>query len=235
MLPIIILAGGLGTRISKYIGDIPKSLALVNNIPFIDHQLIALKKQGFTDVVISIGYKGEFISNYVGNGNKYGLNIIYSDDGENFLGTGGAIKKAAKYMNDSFFILYGDSYLPINFLKVEKKFFEEKKLGLLTIFKNNNNFDKSNVHYNGGEIISYSKSKRTYKMKYIDYGLSILNKTIFSNYDFNKVFDLSECFVKLIHEKEITPYIVEERFYEIGTIDGFIETENYIKNLGSIN
>ena len=125
-LPLVILAGGLGKRLKDKTSNSPKALIDIFGKPFISRQLIYLQKQGFNKIIICTAYLGEKIKNYVGNGKDYGMDIKYFDDGDQLLGTGGAIKKVLKFINKDFFILYGDSYLPIDFSSVEKAFFNSK-------------------------------------------------------------------------------------------------------------
>ncbi len=124
---------------------------------------------------------GGKIRNYVGNGKDYGMDIEYSDDGDQLLGTGGAIKKALKFINKDFFILYGDSFLPINFSLVEKAFLEEGKPALMTVLKNVGQWDKSNAYFKN-KLVYYNKKERKDDMSYIDYGLSVVNDSIFKNF-----------------------------------------------------
>ena len=136
MLPIAILAGGLAKRLMPITKSIPKALVQVAGKPFIEHQLILLKEQGIKDVVICTGHLGEQIQQQVACGKRFGLNICYSEDGASLRGTGGAIKRALHLLGDQFFILYGDSYLPINFNNVQKSFLGDKRPALMTIIKN---------------------------------------------------------------------------------------------------
>lgn len=134
MIPIVILAGGLGTRLNPVTKKIPKSLVPVCGTPFIHHQLTLLYKKGIRDVVICTGYLGERIEEYVGDGSRWKLNITMSYDGDTQLGTGGAIKKALPLLPENFFITYGDSYLTTNYHKILSKFLGSPKPCLMTYF-----------------------------------------------------------------------------------------------------
>ena len=215
----IILAGGLATRLRPLTEKIPKALIEINGIPFIDYQLNYLKKQGITDVVLCTGYLSEQIVDFVGSGSRYDLKIIYSNDGNKLLGTGGAIKNAAIHLNDIFFILYGDSFLPIEFGPVYKKFKQSKLPALMTILENDNEWDKSNVIFNGDQIDLYDKNNYSDRMNYIDYGLSICSQDIFTNMTYN-IFDLAEIFTSLSKKNQLDFFEVNERFYEIGSQQG---------------
>ena len=135
-LPVAILAGGLGTRLGEKTLNKAKVLIDVAGKPFISRQLNYLSDQGIKDIVICVGHLGNQIKNYIGNGSKYNLNVSYSDDSDRLLGTGGSIKKACQILGEHFFILYGDSFLPVNFSLIEKAYFQEKKPVLMTVLKN---------------------------------------------------------------------------------------------------
>lgn len=229
MYSVAILAGGLASRLGEITKKLPKSLVVVSRKPFIFHQLEILKSQGIKNVVLCVGHLGEMIEHTVGDGHNFNLNIKYSYDGDKQLGTGGSIKKALHLLDSSFFVLYGDSLLPINFEKVQQAY-DAKKLGLMTIIKNDNAWDVSNVLYNDGKLIEYNKLNPKPNMKYIDYGLSILNKNAFDYFVNQQVFDLSDLFVLLSSKGELSAFEVYDRFYEIGSKKGIQETEDYLNN-----
>ena len=135
MYSVLILAGGMAKRLYPVSQKIPKSLIKINNKPFIDYQLNYLKTQGITNVVISVGNLGDMIRSHIVNKNTSGLNVNFSFDGPNLLGTGGAVKKSLPKLTDVFFVMYGDSFLPINFKKIQSSFNTKRKLALMTIYK----------------------------------------------------------------------------------------------------
>ena len=223
----VILAGGLATRLRPVTAKIPKALIEINGIPFIDYQLNYLKKQGTTNVVLCTGFLAEKIVDFVGNGSRYGLKVLYSNDGEKLLGTGGAIKNAVAFLDDDFFILYGDSFLPIEFKPIYNKFKLNKFPALMTILENNNQWDKSNVIFDGKQINLYDKKNYSNQMNYIDYGLSICKKDIFTKMAYN-IFDLAEIFTSLSKENQLDFYEVNQRFYEIGSQQGIEDFSNFV-------
>jgi len=228
MLPVAILAGGLATRLRPITETIPKALIEIAGEPFIFHQLRYLKQQGIDSIVLCVGYLGEMIEAYVGDGSQFGVRTSYSFDGPKLLGTGGAIKAALPLLGKNFFIFYGDSFLPIQFKPVERSYLSSKKLGLLTVLKNENQWDKSNVIYQNGLLVEYNKEEIKPNMSYIDYGLGILNSDVFSKYPEDEVLDLSSVYNELSLKDELFGYEVFERFYEIGTHQGILETEEYL-------
>lgn len=229
MLSVAILAGGLATRLRPITETIPKALIEIAGEPFINHQLRYLKKQDISSVVLCIGYLGEMIKSVVGDGSQFGLQVHYSFDGPKLLGTGGAIKAALPMLGADFYIFYGDSYLPIEFEPVEKAYFSSNKLGLMTVLRNNNQWDKSNVIYENGILVEYNKEHVKPNMSYIDYGLGILRADIFGNYPEGESFDLSKVYNDLSLKNQLFGFEVQDRFYEIGSHQGIVETEEYLK------
>ena len=202
MLPVAILSGGLATRLHPITKTLPKALIRVSGQPFIFHQLKFLRKQGIRKVVICIGHFGEMIKSCVGDGTKFDLKILYSSEGEKLLGTGGAIKKALPKLGENFFVLYGDTFLPINFNLVEKAYLSSDKLCMMTVLKNDGKWDQSNVLFKKNKLIEYNKRKPIVEMKYIDYGLSVLSASVFNNYSNKSIFDLSDLYESLSLQKK---------------------------------
>lgn len=228
--PAVILAGGLATRLYPETLKIPKSLVEVAGKPFIFHQLALLKRRGLCEVLLCVGKLGEMIEDYVGDGHAWGLKVKYSYDGKTLLGTGGAIKKAIPLLPDVFCVMYGDSYLDVDFKPILERFKSEGKPVLMTVYRNKNKWDKSNVLYKNGRIVKYDKKNPTPEMEHLDYGISILRKTVFDDWRDGVPFDLSEVFTKLIEKDEVSAFEVSKRFYEIGSIRGIKETEQYLNS-----
>ena len=225
---VIILAGGKGKRIKKFTKKEPKPLLKILGKPFIEYQINFLKKQDFKKIIISIGHYGDQIINYFNKNRIKKVNITFSQDGKELLGTGGAIKKIFKKYKGSFIILYGDSFLPIDFSKIIEAFEASNKDVLLTVYKNNNKYDKSNVKILNKKIY-YNKNYKDKDMNYIDYGVSVINSAVIKKYHFGKIFDLSDLFNKLCIDDKMDYKIIKKRFYEIGSYKGINEFKSFIK------
>ena len=225
-LPIAILAGGMGTRISSITQQLPKAMVSIAGEPFIAHQLKLLAHHKFTDVVICVGYHSEPLIDFVKEGSAFGLMVTYVHDGEKLLGTGGAIKAAFPVLSENFFVMYGDSYLRCDYAAVQKTYENSKKLGLMTVYKNHDQFDSSNVEYDGKMICHYNKKNKTPAMHYIDYGLNVFSKKAFLSFADRSEFDLAEVQEYLASAHELSAYEAKERFYEIGSYDGIKALEN---------
>ena len=223
-----ILAGGLATRLRPMTEKLPKSLLEVNGEPFAVHQLRLLREKGIEHVVLCVGHLGDLVRGTIGDGSVLGLQVDYSFDGATLLGTAGAIKNALPKMGDPFFVMYGDSYLLCDYAAIMRKFEAAGVLGMMTVFRNEGKWDTSNVEFEAGRILAYSKTERTPRMKYIDYGLGVFRAEAFQSLPAGKACDLAELYTALLQRGQLAAFEVHERFYEIGSPAGLAETVEYL-------
>jgi NDP-sugar pyrophosphorylase family protein len=233
MLPVAILAGGLATRLRPVTEKVPKSLLDINGEPFIAHQLRLLRKNGFQQVVLCVGFLGEMIRDVVADGRAFGLQVEYSFDGNKLLGTAGAIKKALPLLDQAFLVLYGDSYLMCPYAQVAREFIASGKLGLMTVFRNEGKWDTSNVEFREGRILAYSKKNQTPKMGFIDYGLGAFSAKAFDRVPVGEARDLADLYGDLLTEGELAGMQISQRFYEIGSAAGLEETVQFLASQGA--
>ena len=229
-LPVAILAGGLATRLRPITEKIPKALVQVAGKPFVFHQLDWLQRQKVQRVVLCVGYLGEMIRKQVGSGERWGIEIKYSLDGEKLLGTGGALKKAMPLLGKAFFVFYGDSFLPIHFLPVETAYKASGKPALMTFLKNQGRWDRSNVEAVNGKLVSYNKKNPSPSAEHIDYGLGILSAEVLKGRSKTDAFDLADVYQELSQKGDLASLEVVHRFYEIGSKEGLAETEKFLRS-----
>ena len=227
-LPVAILAGGLATRLRPITEKIPKVLVRVAGRPFLAHQLELLRNTGIERVVLCLGHLGEMVQEQFGDGHEFGVKLDYSFDGPVLLGTGGALKQALPLLGESFFVLYGDSYLPINFRPVAEAFARSGKLGLMTVYRNEGLYDTSNVVFTDGKIEVYDKKSGRSDMHHIDYGLSLFQAKAMAAWPNGEKFDLADLLQRLVVDKQLAGYEVPHRFYEIGSHAGLQELETLL-------
>lgn len=228
-LPVAILAGGLATRLRPVTETIPKSLVPINGEPFIAHQLRMLRRQGATRVVLCAGFLGEMLRDFTGDGSSFGLRVEYSFDGDKLLGNGGALRRAAPLLGDAFLVIYGDSWLDCDYRAVEQTFLASGRLGLMTVYRNSGQFDSSNVIFDDGRIVKYSKTDRSPAMQHIDYGLGALRTSALDRLPADRPSDLAGLYGSLLAEDQLAAFEVHQRFYEIGSFSGIAELEAHLK------
>lgn len=234
-IPVALLAGGLATRLRPITETIPKALVDIDGRPFIDHQLDLLRRNGVRRVVMCLGYLGQMVEQHCGDGTRYGMELRYSYDGERLMGTGGAIRRAADKgllgdgPDDVLWVMYGDSYMDIDYPAVLGAFERAPDaLGLMTVLRNENRWDTSNVVFRDGKLLRYEKKNRTPEMNYIDYGVALLRKAAVDRIPTDRAFDLAELYTSLVNEGRMVGYEVFNRFYEIGTPPALEEARRYL-------
>ncbi len=227
--PVAILAGGLATRLRPITEKIPKSLVSVAGEPFLAHQLRLLHSRGLRRAVLCVGYLGEMIERDFGDGSAYGMELRYSFDGPKLLGTGGALRQALPLLGEEFLVLYGDSYLPIDYSAVLASFHASGHPGLMTVFRNEGAWDTSNVQFQNGRIVRYDKRDRTPEMLHIDYGLGAFRGSVFAERPAGEAFDLADVQRGLVAKGALAGHEVFQRFYEAGSHSGLAELETLLR------
>lgn len=220
LFSVVVLAGGLATRLGSQSEVMPKSLMTIHNMPFVDYQLKLLYQQGIREVIFCVGHLGEMIENHVGNGQKYGMSIKFFYDGEPLKGTAGAIKHILPWLPENFFVIYGDCYLPCDANAIQQAFIAGKQPALMTVVNSENLYHESNIVLENDQIIKYDKFNPTSKMKFIDYGFEVFNQSAFDYMPQETIFDLSHLFEILHARTKLAAFTVETPFYEVGSFEG---------------
>ncbi|CAA6605047.1 Putative phosphoheptose isomerase (modular protein) [Rhodospirillaceae bacterium LM-1] len=226
--PLVILAGGKASRLMPLTRDIPKSLLPVAGEPFLAHQLRLIARQGVKRVVLAIGHLADQIKAFAGDGGSFGLEITYSLDGAQPLGTGGALKQALAQLPGAhdLLVMYGDSYLETPFSQVVDAYRRSGKSALMTVWQNDNRLGLSNARFEAGRLIDYSKTKRDPLFKHIDWGLSVINRQALA--EAPQAFDLADLFGLLLDKGDLVGYEVDRRFYEIGSFAGLADLNAHL-------
>lgn len=228
----VILAGGLGTRMRPLTDICPKTLLPVCGRPFAWHQLQWLAAQGVAEVVYCIAHQGDQIRRYWETESAPVPSLRYVDEGTQLRGTGGALRLALDQgaLDESFFVLYGDSFLPVEFAPIWSAFETSGTAALMTVLRNEGRWDRSNAIYAEGRVSLYAKGadpQTQARMHYIDYGLSVLRRDVVAGIA-ETVFDLSALYHRLSIEGQLAGYEVTERFYEVGSPEGLRDLEKYL-------
>jgi NDP-sugar pyrophosphorylase family protein len=229
MPPLALLTGGLATRLRPRTLKVPKAMIEVAGAPFIAHQLQLIRREGVARVVLCVGYLGEQIEAFVKDGSQFGVAADYCYDGANLLGTGGALRNALPLLGPEFLVMYGDSWLDTPFAPIVTAFRESGKSALMTVFRNAGQWDVSNIWYESGAIRRYDKRERVPQMQHIDWGLSVVKAALLAQRPADTAFDLAEVFSDLARRGELAGYEIATRFYEIGSVEGWRETDALLR------
>ena len=226
---VCILAGGLGTRLGKRSAQVPKPLIEVAGRPFLAHQLDLLSSKGITRAVLCVGYLGELIEQTMGTTHA-GIELTYSYDEPGLDGTLGAIRRAAPLLGERFLVLYGDTYLRIDYRDVVLDWAKSGDPALMTVLHNKGEWDTSNAIFSGGKIVAYDKFLLDPEMEWIDYGLGGLTPPVLDLVPPEER-DLAALQSVLAQRGMLHGYEATERFFEIGTAEALEETDRYLTAL----
>ena len=229
-MQLVLLCGGLAKRMGPLTKDTPKSMLCINEKPFLEYQLELLQRSRITNVVLCVGHLCESIQDHFGNGSHFGLELKYSVEEDQLLGTGGALKKAQPLLEEEFLLMYGDSYLLLDYPGIMTRLRESDKLGLMVVYKNTDLYDSSNIVLEDNLVKVYDKRHRTKEMVYIDEGLSVLRKSALDSIPEAEVVPLEDLFHLLIRQRQLLAYETSQRFYEIGSLSGIKEFGELVRS-----
>lgn len=224
--PICILAGGVGTRLGAQGRNTPKALVDVAGEPFLHHQLRLLASHGAGEIVLCVGFLGEQIVERIGH-ERFGLRIAYSHDGSRSLGTLGAIRRAAPLLGERFLVLYGDTYLRIDYREAADAWRRSGLPAMMTVLRNEGRWDTSNAHFERQRVVAYDKHKPGPEMDWIDYGLGGIEASAVEFVD-PQTTELADLYHDLAARGQLFGYAASERFYEIGTPAALAETSAFL-------
>jgi NDP-sugar pyrophosphorylase family protein len=227
--PVCILAGGYGTRLGDLVTDVPKPLLEVAGEPFLMHQLRLLRSQGAARIVLSVGYLGEQIERRIGE-ERFGMSIAYSYDGPELAGTLGAVRLALPLLGDRFLVLYGDSYLRMDYRAAAAAWDASGRAALMAVLKNEGRWDTSNVLFRDGLVTRYDKYRPSPNMHWIDYGVGGLTERAMECVG-PDTSDLAVLYHELAEREELCGYETPDRFFEIGTPRSLQETDRFLRSL----
>lgn len=225
----LILAGGFGVRLKEVIHDRPKVMALINGRPFLEYVLEVLRKDGIKEVVISVGYLGDFIKNHFGDGKKFGVKIDYSEE-KYPLGTAGAVRKAQRFFKETFLVINGDTYLDTDLAQV-LSFHESKKTGATIVLAKRKSTLESGLVLKGrsGKIACFLEKPKKDREGLVNSGYYVFEPNVLKFIRKGKRSSL---------EKEIFPFLakkgklygidVEEDFIDVGTPETYQEAQKVL-------
>jgi NDP-sugar pyrophosphorylase family protein len=224
LIPVCILAGGKGTRLGVH--DRPKPLVEVAGEPFLFHPLRLLRSHGARRVVLCVDHLGEQIADAVGDGSAFGLDVTVVFDTPAFRGTAGAVRGALEHLGAEFLVLYGDTYLRIDYRAVQEARRASGRIALMTVLRNAGRWGESNADYARGLVTRHDKHAPDAGMAWIDYGLGVLTPPALERAP--AADDLSEVYRELAAEGQLAGYVATKRFYEIGSPAALAETAAFL-------
>ena len=224
----VILAGGKGTRLMPLTRNTPKAMISIRGKPFLEYEVRLLVQNGISDIILCVGYLGNVVMDYFGDGDKFGTRIRYSSDGQELKGPIGALKGAESLLDEHFFVTYGDAYLRADYFRIMDTLLESQVLGAMTVYHNCNKYGPSDIELRDGHVVRYDKVERGKKMEWVNFGITALTRKALALIPNAKEFGEAEFYGEMIRRHELIAVPVNRRFYEIGSMGSLREFEHFI-------
>jgi NDP-sugar pyrophosphorylase family protein len=222
----VVIAGGLATRMRPRTLTVPKAMLEVAGRPFVDWQLEKLASCGFTQAVFCVAHLAEQITLHVQDGARFGVKVKYSHEGDQLLGTGGALRRALPLLEATFLVTYGDSYLPFDYA-APLRAIQPDCDGVMSVYKNEGKWDPSNVETDGEWVLRYEKGKPE-EFDHIDYGAIALRREVIAAIPEGQVIGLDSIQRDLASRKRLRAYLAHDRFFEIGSPEGLATLDAFL-------
>ncbi len=227
----VVLAGGLATRMHPMTLTTPKALLEVAGRPFVDWQVERLAACGFTNILFCVAFLADAIEQHLGDGKQFGVQVRYSREGEKLLGTAGAMRAALPLLEPTFLVTYGDSWLPFDYAAPLKVLESHNDCdGVMTVFRNNGKWDKSNVRTKGEWVLQYEKTGGAEQFDCIDYGAIALRRDVIAALPVGKPIGLDTIQHDLAKLGLLRAFSAQERFFEIGSPEGLIDLDKRLRS-----
>ncbi len=230
----VILAGGRGERLRPFTDTMPKPMIPVCGRPFLEYLIELLKENGIKEVILLLGYLGEKIMDYFGDGSKFGVNIKYSvtpflDENGVENESGLRIKNAENLLDKHFLLMYCDNYWPLNLKKLSSFYFKQKTLASVTIYTNKDGITKNNVFVdNQGYVTKYDRTREDEKLNGVEIGFFILDKKVLELLPKHNSHFERDVLPLLIFQKELSGFLTDHRYYSISTPERVKLTEEFL-------
>jgi NDP-sugar pyrophosphorylase family protein len=216
----VILAGGKGTRLRPLTYRIPKPMVHISGKPFLQHQMEFIKSFCIYEVLLLVGYLGDHIVKYFGNGAEFGVDIDYAYE-KTPLGTGGALKNAESQLAGEFLLLNGDTLLPIDYGELIQYFRRHNRIGAIAVYSNSEKIAPNNIAIGKSNLVMTYNKKNSQGMTHIDAGVMVFKKEVVDLIPGDQICSLEEeIFHKLIRAKQLVAFSTNQRFYDIGSFKG---------------
>ena len=225
----VILAGGLGTRLKPFTDCAPKPMFPIQGVPFIEYLLKQIKRFGINEVLILLGYMPEAIMDYLGDGEKYGIDIKYSvtsADNETAL----RLKLAERELHEVFLLMYCDNYCPIDFDRLCREYCQNDAMIQISAYSNTDGYSRSNLKIaSNGRIEVYDKKRLDSDLQGVDIGYSIVNRKTVELLGKKNVNFEAEVFPLLVKEKKLYATVTDHRYYSIGSYERIELTKKFFE------
>lgn len=232
MLPVVILAGGVGSRIASVDPKVPKPMLEVHGRPFLDWKLAGLVDEGVTEVIVLVSHRSDVIAAHLATDPVSGLQISIVDEGPDPMGTAGALRAAVDVLPDRFFVTYGDSFLTTSFSDLGRLFDDRRPEAAIAVVEHDSELQPGNICLDGSYVVEYIKPKERGRFQYLDYGQLALERRALLRLPDGYRGDLGVLLSSLIADRALLAVVVDGEFFDLNTPEALIATADAFDGLG---
>lgn len=221
-LQAVILAGGMGTRLRGIVNDIPKTMAIIKGKPFLEYIICQLVRFQVKDIIICVGYLGNVIEEYFGNGFKWGVSIRYARE-KKLLGTAGSLANTLGMLNKEFLVINGDTYVPINFRDLIESWGNDSADAMIVLCYVRDCEDYGQVKINEQKRVTNFIGRVSCQEGYVNAGVYIFKKEIIKMIPQGNVVSLEKEILPLMVDKFfVRAFVIDKMFVDIGNPERYI-------------
>ncbi len=226
MRQVVILAGGMATRLYPITKDLPKSLLSIGGKIFLDLQIQNLVQRGIHKFHFCLGQHGNQIEKFLAQPRFKQLDVTMSYDSSPKRGTAGALVDAKNYLEDEFLLMYGDSYLPIDLDNLELAWSRFDARLKLSIKSTHNSRHVPNIEVMSNGAFKYGSDSK--HATFIDYGLMLVDKSVIQDIERESLTSFTSVIQSLGQSQEAVCASTNSALYEVGSFEGIRELEEYL-------
>jgi NDP-sugar pyrophosphorylase family protein len=229
-MQVVVIAGGLATRLGRLTAHRPKILLPVGGRPFLDLLLDRLRRENVTSVHLCLGHHAEQVLDHLA-GRKGGPPVTTSVEPA-ALGTAGCLRHALPHLAERFLSIFGDTYTPVRLDEVMATLTQSGRPALMAVLRNRDVLETSNVRIRDGLVVEYDKFAPPGTYEHVDYGVAALERGVVTGLEPDRPVDLAEIFGPLITSGRLAAHEVNTRFWEIGSHRGYAELDARVRTAG---
>ena len=233
-MKVVILAGGLGSRLKPFTEVIPKPLLPIGEKSVLEIQIERLKKYGFNEIYLATNYKSQYISGFFGDGSRYGVKLEISNETKP-LGTAGPLLLLKERLTEPFIVMNGDILSLIDFSKFYEFAIKQESILTLSIKKEITPFAFGNIFFEGDKVTGIEEKPNI--IMFILAGIYVMKPEIFKYFPNDEYFGMDHLILKMLKENTlVSKYELKEYWLDIGRLNDYEKAQEvYTEHFHEIN
>jgi D-glycero-D-manno-heptose 1,7-bisphosphate phosphatase len=224
----VILAGGRGSRLGALTEARPKPMVEIHGRPFLEYLIEMLREQGFSEVLLLLGYLADVVEDYFGDGSRFGVRIVYSVTPPEDL-TVRRIQAVRTRLDDIFLLMYCDNYWPMQFDRLWSHYLSAGTAGLTTVYTNKDGYSRNTVRVSAdGFLEQVDRTRSAPGLNGIEISYAILRRELLDRLPAHDMLIEEALYPQLAAERQLAAYVTDHRYYSVGSVERLPLTEKFL-------